>query len=453
MGSGRTRLIGAAVLVMLLVSTVGFARPQYRGNRTNTPRGVGIPPRGAGSEAQALLGALAQAAPGDRDAIADKLALLGAPAIPALAMALQNPNADVRLHVVEVLGRIQDRRRIDPLALAVGDEDAGVRALAAGTLAKVGPLGLRALVAALQQPDPEVQARVGAALTEIGKPALPFLSEALRNPQYQVRAAAVKCLGGIRDPNTVGPLIRALDDRNPDVRLAAVEALADRRGPGVIRAMAKVFADGDQRIRTAAATSLRSMRDPNAIGPLTGALNHPDPEVRSTAVEALADIPDGRAVNVVTAALHRPDPVVRSAAATRLSQMGSPESTAALDGALRRGDLLVVATVHEYYLARGIAGKESILIAALEKHGTRPMAWAFLRSGNPLLRGPGEQFLVWTLRTSGTKELAEEFLNSGNSVLFRAAEEWVRVHGYRIVEKESLRKVELPEAGTRSRQR
>ena len=57
----------------------------------------------------------------------DKLVSLGRPAVPALSHLLADPDSEVRLNVVNTLGRIGDRDAGSALVQALGDEDRRVR--------------------------------------------------------------------------------------------------------------------------------------------------------------------------------------------------------------------------------------------------------------------------------------------------------------------------------------
>jgi hypothetical protein len=86
------------------------------------------------------------------------LGRIGAAAVPDLVQALQNPDADVRLKAVAVLGRMGSdaAAAVPQLIPLLNDPDVDVRKAAARTLGQIGPPAkdaVPALVRTLLQPD------------------------------------------------------------------------------------------------------------------------------------------------------------------------------------------------------------------------------------------------------------------------------------------------------------
>jgi hypothetical protein len=90
------------------------------------------------------------------------LAELGTEAIPALTRALSNASPLVRQEAVKALEAIGDDAAAKGLIQAMQDPDAGVRWLAAESLAHLGPVGLRPLLGALICNDRLIWLREGA---------------------------------------------------------------------------------------------------------------------------------------------------------------------------------------------------------------------------------------------------------------------------------------------------
>jgi HEAT repeat protein len=155
--------------------------------------------------------------------------------------ALADPDADVRLLVVERLGGpgpgAEDRVRA--LVKALADPHGGVRREAANTLCALGPEAAPALYEALEDYNPRV--RAGAAWAFQGKCALtpkeprrraagevkrilPVLCRLTRDPDVEVRRNAVRALRGLREvapedgPDQLRALREACEDADPKVR-------------------------------------------------------------------------------------------------------------------------------------------------------------------------------------------------------------------------------------------
>jgi HEAT repeat protein len=133
---------------------------------------------------------------GVRDAALDAMKRAPGGPAPALAEMLGEPEVEVRLWAVHVLGQLKEPAALPHLAKALGDEDAGVRRAAVGALCWLG--------------DPQ---------------AVDPLVGALGDADAGVRRAAAGGLGYFGDRRAVGPLIEALGDRDAAVREAAATAL------------------------------------------------------------------------------------------------------------------------------------------------------------------------------------------------------------------------------------
>jgi HEAT repeat protein len=108
---------------------------------------------------------------------------------------LKDNSSYVRTLYVEALWRTDDPRAVEPLILALKDNDSSVRHLA------------------------------GQALADIGKPAVEALVLALKDNDSNVRYSVVEALAGIGDNRAVEPLIQAQKDNEGLVRFFVVDAL------------------------------------------------------------------------------------------------------------------------------------------------------------------------------------------------------------------------------------
>lgn len=142
-------------------------------------------------------------------------------AVDALIDALGDSNSEVRRSVVESLRRIGDERSVQSLVSRLSDSDHHVRKAAAEALIELGwqPQGSaeRARFAvALQQ----WQEAVG-----IGVKAIEPLLVALRDEDATCREAAADALHKMDDPKALRIWMNALSDRYTVVRLIAANAL------------------------------------------------------------------------------------------------------------------------------------------------------------------------------------------------------------------------------------
>lgn len=190
------------------------------------------------------------------------LVRIGKPAVPLLCEALEDRTASLAWRAAWVLGRIWDRRAVEPLCRvlradypqpasskargpdaagrAARDQHAMLRVEVADALrllhdpASVGPL-----CGALEDEYFNVRSSAAKALMEIGAPAVPDLAARLNRlpPDSAIQAASL--LGSYGDERSIGPLCELLSHGQFPERLAAAKALglvARRRPAPELRA-------------------------------------------------------------------------------------------------------------------------------------------------------------------------------------------------------------------------
>jgi HEAT repeat protein len=156
-------------------------------------------------------------------------------AIPPLARALKDKAAQVRAGAAAALYWIAPAAgaAVPALGEALGDTDHRVRRLSGLALARIGPEArstMPALMEALKDKAARVRAATANALKAIGPPAraaVPALMQALKDRDFKVRAAAANALAAIGPGAKAATraLIEARKTPNEEVHLAAAEAL------------------------------------------------------------------------------------------------------------------------------------------------------------------------------------------------------------------------------------
>ena len=139
----------------------------------------------------------------------------------------------------------------------------------------------------------------------------------------------------------INELVRQLRDSNPDVRSGAVEALAKAGNPETVAPLITALQDESESVRGRALQGLKDIGSPT-VPLLIVALENPDPQVRRKASCALdnigyklKDIGDFRAVEHLIDALKDPTSVVRSHSVTALGKIGGPGARPAVISALK----------------------------------------------------------------------------------------------------------------------
>ena len=185
-------------------------------------------------------------------------------------------------------------------------------------------------------------------------------SAVLTDPDAEVRQIAASALGRLQAPSRLEPLLKALQDKEPDVVRSAVLALRRANEEKVLDGLVPLLRHTDFTVRTSAAQAIDTLRwapsdreqriwfcvakgwyeraaslGAEAVPPLQLTIETSPVSAAVRAVEALGTIPDPRVLQLLCGALHSPEPVVCIAATEALSKVGGSEAVQALLPCLR----------------------------------------------------------------------------------------------------------------------
>jgi len=250
------------------------------------------------------------------------IALIAHPSCePALVEAIGNPNDDneARAQAAVGLGRIGSPTAIATLIRAIQDYDLRVQEAAVSALAVVGAPAVPALTAALARGSTEVQIRALQALGRMQSPVAnaPLLAS-LRSPRPAVRRAAAAGLGFPGNAAAVGPLAALLGDPDGSLATAASAALA-RIGPAAQDTLVSCLADpGPKGFFASRALASQGVR---ALPSLRRAASQPGAPSRWSAY-ALGFVGGPEAVTELRRLVESGDEVARQAATQSLKRLG-----------------------------------------------------------------------------------------------------------------------------------
>lgn len=262
------------------------------------------------------------------DEATSALKALGPSAVPGLVRLLQAKDSFFRQQVWVVVPRLSGSfqkiivNRIDP------PNAAALRTASARSLGVIGPDAVDAVPAlarALRNEDAQVRWNAAGALGRIGPAAWPELSNALAARDVNLRYAAICALGdsSLEATVVVPELLKALDDTNSGVSVAAAGSLA-KLGPTALPVLAQGLDSGDAATRTRAAHALPLIRLPRdqTLTLLLGLMLDAEPSCRAQAARSLASlgIPNASMIDAVTRMLGDSAPEPRLAAAETLRQ-------------------------------------------------------------------------------------------------------------------------------------
>ncbi|MCC6444398.1 MAG: HEAT repeat domain-containing protein [Armatimonadetes bacterium] len=273
---------------------------------------------------------------------------------------MENKEDALRVYIAELLGRIKDRRGVDPLLKHIDEKVPGLRRNIVRSLGQIAdPRATEAvirvlnedeqvrleaitalgefrdaravspLVALLDSDDYEVRNSAITALHRIGRPAIPALIATLKNPNEQKRAGATQALEATRDPAVVGALVQASADASARVRREAVRSLGSSGSAQAAPTLVARLSDKDSQVAEAATSALAQLGAP-AVGPLVALLKSPNNALRYHAYKALITI-GSEATPALMAALNSADTSARKWAAIALGEIRATEARPTLE--------------------------------------------------------------------------------------------------------------------------
>src|SRR4051812_16533724 len=345
--------VGSAKAVPALLQTVQATQTEDADVREIALRALAriADPRAVQPLIVALAGAEAWLAP----RIADILTRHGNVVVEPLMAVLAGPSSNsARAWAANVLGEVRAHSAFPTLVKALDDPDDEVRGKSATALGRLGDrraLG-HLLEHLLTDPAPFVRGRVASTLGQFDGPeVIDRLVRALGDPAWWVRMRSVEALEQIGSV-AEGPLLMALEDRDPEIRQRAAVSLerlgvaanlvhmieAGERVPEASQALTRLAAAGTREflaellahpsphIRQVAATAIRTAARSDLAAELIQRASHDsEPSLRASALDTLRTLRLDRALPAALAGATDPDPRVRAAAIQLSGTLGGPD--------------------------------------------------------------------------------------------------------------------------------
>ncbi len=249
-------------------------------------------------------------------AVAELLSLPKVAVGPVLQCALEDPNKRMRLRAIRSLGELKNPKTAEALRELAGDADDAVAHTAEEALLKVqgatwaryyaarilgrirSPRGVKPLLAVLGDPSPVVRYGAVRALGRISgrNVAGPLALVLVSDSDDAVRAEAAKALAQVEiaDAVFVGMLLTGLKDRSPLVRAPVARLLGRLEDPQTVRPLLGALDDAHWKVRRNAENALVSM-GPDAVPTLLEELPTATGDRRLVLIMMLGEIGDPRA--------------------------------------------------------------------------------------------------------------------------------------------------------------
>jgi HEAT repeat protein len=133
---------------------------------------------------------------------------------------LRSPDVQMRQFVAYLLGRVGDKRAIEPLIDALQDEHPGVRGAAANALGAIGDeTAIPYIKPLLKTDNPQLVVWAAYALTMLGNDYFPTIVNALSSSDVVVRRSAILALQQLGDKRAIPLLLPLAND--PERRFEA----------------------------------------------------------------------------------------------------------------------------------------------------------------------------------------------------------------------------------------
>ena len=263
-----------------------------------------------------------------RYAVVDSLEAIGTDAVlPALVEALSFKQITVRDRASKALTNLGRAGKLDlakTILWLLRGRDVNLRRMAvelARQTASQSQAIWERLLLVLRDEDWWVREHVIDVLVELaGERLTRQLAAMLGDPSEVIRRFAVGALGRLKDPKTLGALVRtAMSDADWWTRELAVEAVATLEDPRAIPYLVDLMARQPQ-LRVVCLDALRALRAAEVAAPVALLLKDEDPDVRIAAVRFLGALEDRSHADALHALDADPIGRVRIAARDVLSQ-------------------------------------------------------------------------------------------------------------------------------------
>ena len=256
-----------------------------------------------------------------REEAARALCILNDPrVVPALIEALNEENFYIRIYAARALGRIGDRRAVEPLAKILSREvvregsdmpsQVSFLSTVADSLGEIGDSrAVTPLIQALYHKEQTV--RTGAA--KAPQPPVPVGG---------IRTSAAEALLKLDVTGAEGELVQALQNVSEDVLPYVARMLGNARAQTAVEPLIRLMQTSKGETRKEAAAALGNIRDTKAVAPLIEVLNDPFPSVRKSSAVALGKIGDKSAIEPLKPLLKDSNEGVQLAATVALNTIG-----------------------------------------------------------------------------------------------------------------------------------
>lgn len=241
----------------------------------------------------------------DTDAIRDAAFSAGdmdlEEAIPLLCQHVSSDNIGIQEAAEYALRKIRGPKAVEALLPLLSYDSASVRNVAMDILREICVDGIESMRTYLMGEDADIRIFIADILGYCqSHQAAVLLGEAmLKDPEVNVRQQAAVSLGNLAYPESVGDLVKAMQDEEW-VQFSAVEALAKIKDPTAVAAMVDLLPKSTMLISSAIIDALGNMGDVKTIPLLFRSLENVKDALRHKIVKAIVQILSGTSLSLLS---------------------------------------------------------------------------------------------------------------------------------------------------------
>jgi HEAT repeat protein len=273
-----------------------------------------------------------------------ELAKQGQDSIPRVAPYVSDPDVNVRIEAVKALMDLGGPRTVDPLLIAVRDNDPEVEIRTTDGLVNAYLPGYSktGMSGTVQRAGNAIRAKFGDtndqvidAYVQVRPDVIAALGKLARTgASIEARANAARAIGVLRGRDAIPDLAEALHSKEDAVMYEALVAIQKIRDPSAAPRIAFLLRDLDDKIQVATLETTGILRNREAAPDVRDALEHArNIKVRRAALTTLAMLSDPADHAAFVRNLNDKDDAVRAAAAEGLGRLKNPADRGVLDKA------------------------------------------------------------------------------------------------------------------------
>ncbi len=272
------------------------------------------------------------------------LAKQGQESIPRIAGYVSDSDTSVRVEAVKALVELGGPRTVDPLLIAVRDNDAEIQIRATDGLVNAYLPGYSktGMSGTIQHAGNAIRAKFGdtndqiiESYVQVRPEVIVALGKLARGgASIEARANAARAVGVLRGNDAIPDLVEALHSKQDQVMYESLVAIQKIRDPSAAPRITFLLRDLDDKIQIAALETTGILRNKEAAHDVRDALEHArNIRVRRSALTTLAMLSDPVDHAAFARDLNDKDEAIRSAAAEGLARLKNPTDRTLVDKA------------------------------------------------------------------------------------------------------------------------